>query len=431
MRSHRIPGALILAVAVVLPIEADAQAGECAPLPPTPVTLRAAEERLADCNRDVRASRLAVAAAEADLRVASQRPNPTLTVGASNVNPQVGIGSGPLRDKTFDSSVRLEQLIERGGKAGLRERQAAQLVVAARADLAEQLRQQRLAMRTAFFDLALAQERVRLQLEFRGLAQETAAASERRFNAGEVSRAEANRFRLDAARAENDARQAQADRERARLDFAKAIGAEAAAPSIGVQPEWPEAPSRAGAPAERPDIAAARHRVEAALAGRELARSIATRDVTVGLQADRWPVSESNPQGTGTSYGFTVSVPLHVRHANEGEAARAAADFETARALLARLEAQGDAEARIAEADLRNATERRARLENEVRPVAREVAESAEYAYRRGASGVLDLLDARRSVKAVELDELQARAEAAKAWARREAALETYEEASR
>jgi hypothetical protein len=69
-------------------------------------TLRAAEERLADCNRDVRASRLAVAAAEADLRVASQRPNPTLTVGASNVNPQVGIGSGPLRDKTFDSSVR-------------------------------------------------------------------------------------------------------------------------------------------------------------------------------------------------------------------------------------------------------------------------------------------------------------------------------------
>jgi len=37
---------------------------------------------------------------------------------------------------------------------------------------------------------------------------------------------------------------------------------------------------------------------------------------------------------------------------------------------------------------------------------------------------VLDLLDARRSLKAVELDEVQARAEAAKAWARREAARE-------
>ena len=48
----------------------------------------------------------------------------------------------------------------------------------------------------------------------------------------------------------------------------------------------------------------------------------------------------------------------------------------------------------------------------------------AEFAYSRGASGVLDLLDARRSLKSVELDEVQLRDDAAKAWARREAALE-------
>jgi cobalt-zinc-cadmium efflux system outer membrane protein len=304
-------------------------------------------------------------------------------------------------------------------------------------------------MRTAFFDLAAAQERVRLQLEFRGLAGETAAASERRFAAGEVARAEANRFRLDAARAENDARQAQADRERARLDLAKLIGAESAAPGLEVALTWPDgaaaldgataldakfsasAAGAAGGARERPDVAGARRRVEAAQAGRELARRIATRDLTVGLQADRWPVSETNLQGTGISYGLTLSVPLHVRHANEGEAARASADYETARAVLARAQAQADAETRIAEADLRNARERRARLETEVRPIARDVAEAAEFAYKRGASGVLDLLDARRSVKAVELDEVQARAEAAKAWARREAALETLEEANR
>jgi cobalt-zinc-cadmium efflux system outer membrane protein len=429
--------ALFLAVACGLPFTAGAQAVECAPLPPMPLTLRAAEERLPLCNRDVRAAGLAAIAAEADRRVAGQRPNPTFALGASNVNPHVGIGAGPLRDKTFDSSVRIEQLVERGGKAELREAQSDRLLDAARADVAEQLREQRLAMRTAFFDLAAAQERVRLQLEFRGLAGETAAASERRFAAGEVSRAEANRFRLDAARAENDARQAQADRERARLDLAKLIGAESAAPILEVAPIWPdgaiafEGNAMAGSAAERPDVTAARRRVEAAQAGRELARRIATRDLTVGLQADRWPVSETNLQGTGISYGLTLSVPLHVRHANEGEAARASADYETARAVLARAQAQADAETRIAEADLRNARERRARLETEVRPIARDVAEAAEFAYKRGASGVLDLLDARRSVKAVELDEVQARAEAAKAWARREAALETLEEANR
>ena len=427
--------ALFLAAAYAFPLMAGAQSVECAPLPPVALTLPSAEERLRLCNRDVRAAELATIAAAADRRVAGQRPNPTFTLGASNVNPHAGFGSGPLRDKTFDSSVHIEQLVERGGKAELREAQTDRLLDAARADVAEQLRVQRLAMRTAFFDLAAAQERVRLQLEFRGLAGETAAASERRFAAGEVSRAEANRFRLDAARAENDARQAQADRERARLDLAKLIGAESSAPTIEVAPVWPDgttAPDgKARAAGERPDVAAARRRVEAAQAARELARRIATRDVTVGLQADRWPVSEVNLQGTGTSYGLTLSVPLHVRHANEGEAARASADLETAQAVLARAQAQADAEARLAEADLRNARERRARLETEVRPVARDVAEAAEFAYKRGASGVLDLLDARRSVKAVELDEVQARAEAAKAWARREAALETFEEARR
>ncbi|HEX7607669.1 MAG TPA: TolC family protein, partial [Usitatibacter sp.] len=236
--------ALLVAAACAFPLIAGAQSVECAPLPPRPLTLPSAEERLRLCNRDVRAAELAAMAAAADRRVAGQRPNPTFTLGASNLNPQAGIGSGNLRDKTFDSSVRIEQLFERGGKGELREAQADRLLDAARADVAEMLREQRLAMRTAFFDLAAAQERVRLQLEFRGLAGETAAASERRFAAGEVSRAEANRFRLDAARAENDARQAQADRERARLDLAKLIGAESSAPAIEVAPAWPD-----GAPA--------------------------------------------------------------------------------------------------------------------------------------------------------------------------------------
>ena len=392
------------------------------------MALSSAEERLFSCNRDVQAAALALDAAAADHRVALQRPNPTLTLGASNVNPHAGLGSGPLRDKTFDSSLRLEQLVERGGKADLRAAQAAALVDAARADVAEQVRLQRLAMRTAFFDLAAAQERARLQRDFQAIAGESSSASSRRFEAGEISRAESNRFRLDALRAANDLRQAEADRQRARFDLARLIGAEAFAATLEVAPAWTLAPRGARAPGDRPDVVAARHRVEAAEAGRDLARSIATRDVTLGAQVDRWPLSETNLQGTGVSYALTVSVPLHVRHANEGEAQRALADLDAARATLARLLAQSAADAMLAEDDWRAAAERRDRVEGEVRPAARDVAQSAEFAYQRGATGVLDLLDARRSLKAVELDEVQARADAAKAWARREATLETWTE---
>jgi cobalt-zinc-cadmium efflux system outer membrane protein len=397
-------------------------------LPPSPpLSLLVAEERLSRCNRDVAAARLAVAAAEADLRIATQRPNPTLTLEASNVNPSAGIGAGPLRGKTFDSSARVDQLIERGNKAELREVQAQATLAATKAEVAEQLRQQRLAMRTAYFDLAAAQERVRLQLEFRDLSMQSADASTQRLKAGEVSRAEANRFRLDAARASNDARQAQSDRERTRLDLAKLLGMEDAAPTLDVRTEWPKGSDAAVAKGERPDVAASRLRVSAALAGRELARSIATRDVTLGLQADHWPTNEFNVQGTGISYTFSVSVPLQVRHANEGEAARAVADFSTAQAALARTQAASASEAKLAETDWRAARERLERVEGEVRPLAHDVAEAAEFAYARGATGVLDLLDARRSLKAVELDEVQASSDAAKAWARREAAHETFQ----
>ena len=404
---------------------------DCTPLPHAPLTLAAAEERFARCNRDVRAAELTAEAFAADRRTASQRPNPTLSVGASNVNPHAGVGAGTLRDKTFDSSVRLEQLIERGGKAALREEQADALYAAALADVAEQGRVQRLAMRTAFFDLAAAQEKVRLQRDFRALAADSAAASTRRFDAGEVPRAEANRFRLDAARAANDALQSETDRDRARLDLARLLGAESSARTLEVEIAWPDDGPASGKSGERPDVAAARHRVEAAQAARELARRIATRDVTVGVQADRWPVSETNVQGTGVSYGLTVSIPLQVRHANEGEVARARADLESARAVLERADAQAAAEARSSEAEWFAARQRRTRVETEVRPVARDVGAAAEFAYARGATGVLDLLDARRSLKAVELDEVQARADAAKAWARREAAAETIEERQR
>lgn len=395
----------------------------CVPSLPQPLTLAAAEERLERCNRDVRAAALAVDAALADLRIAGQKPNPVLTVGLANFSPHLGIGAGGPRDKTLDQSLRLEQLVERGGKAGLRVAQAQANVLAAQADLAEQKRQQRLAVRTAFFELAAVQERVALQREFASLAGETVAAAHRRLEAGDVAAAEANRFRLDALRAENDLRQAQADLHRARLELARLVGAESLAASLQVAAAWTfaAADGRAG---DRADVLAARRRVEAAETARELARELGTRDVTIGLEADRSPVTDINPTGNGVTYGVSVSIPLYARHRNEGELARALADLEVARAALDKARAQAEAEAGVADEEWRSARTRRDRLETEVRPIARQVAQAAEFAYSKGATGVLDLLDARRSLKAVELDELQARSEAAKAWARREAALE-------
>ena len=129
---------------------------------------------------------------------------------------------------------------------------------------------------------------------------------------------------------------------------------------------------------------------------------------------------------TGINYGLSFSIPLHVRHANEGEVRRAMADLDSAQSSMQRAAAQAQADRRFADADWEAARERLARIESDVLPVARDVAQRSEFAYSRGATSVLDLLDARRSLKSVELDAMQARADAAKAWARRAAAYETY-----
>jgi len=54
-------------------------------------------------------------------------------------------------------------------------------------------------------------------------------------------------------------------------------------------------------------------------------------------------------------------------------------------------------------------------------------AEAVEFAFRRGASSVLEVLDARRTLRAVRLEALAARTEHAKAYAAWRAAQTTAE----
>jgi cobalt-zinc-cadmium efflux system outer membrane protein len=410
-------------------------AQSCMPLPDTLLSglpLGLVEARLASCNRDVIAARRAFEAAGADRLIAGQRPNPTLTLGVNNINPKVGIGSGPLRDKSVDSSLRLDQLIERGDKAGLREQQAEANVRAAAADYYDVLRQQRLQTRTLYFELGYQQSRRRVMREFSDLAQATLKAAEKRFSVGDIAEIDLSRFRLDAARAENDARAAEIDFERARLDFARAVGAESQVSLLVVDEVLPPSAldksaavkGAEGAFELRADVSSARARVNAAEAASALARAISTRDVSVGAQFDRWPTTDANLQGTGNSFGITLTIPLFVRHANEGEARRAAVDLQTARDLTNRIESMASSEIKIAMSNWISAIDRSERVSQYLQPLAKRVAAAAEFAYSKGASSVLELLDARRNLKQAELDSSLSRSDTGKAWAQYSAAVE-------
>jgi len=388
------------------------------------LSLRDAEQQLATGNRDVRLARRALEGAQASTVSAGARPNPNLSLGVSQINPQVGVGGGPYRDKTVDSSVRLDQLIERGDKRELRIAQAQRSEAAASQDYAHVVRQQLLALRSAYYDLVFAQDKSAILQDNIALFERTIEAAELRYKAGDIAAADVSRLRVDALRAQNDARSAEADRRRSQLALAYLIGAEAKAAGLRAVDPWPAVESQPPQLTEemlerRPDVRAARSRVDAAAGARDLARSLRTRDVTVGLSYDHYPVNPGFAQGsgagTGNTYGLFMSVPLFVRYYYEGEIQRAESDYGAALDSLEKTRAQARAELNRTASDLQAAAERLARYDGSLLAEARKASDSAEYAYKNGAIGVMDLLDARRTLRAIQVDAAAARNDYAKA----------------
>ncbi len=395
--------------------------GECrAPGAGATLTLSEARALALRCNPELIAARRAVQASEADIQIAGQRPNPVLSVGVENINPHAGVGAGSWRNKTVDSTVRIDQVIETANKAGLRVKTAQAANVAAGRQMQAATVQQIAALEQAFIDAAVSQQRVDVLTQTLALYERTQQANQTRYKAGDLARADVTRLELDALRARADWRDARADHQRDMAELAQRIGVPGTLQDVALSPQWPSLAEPVLTLGEqalqaRPDVAAAQARLQGAAAARELARAGRVPDVTVGAQAERYPASATNQQGSGNSFGVFVSIPLYVRHSYGGEAQRAEVDYYAAldernRVLLA----AGNEVGRLRTA-LDAARDSLRQIDEAVLPAAERVAADAEFAFGKGAIGVLELLDARRALRQTRLDAAQARGTYAKA----------------
>jgi cobalt-zinc-cadmium efflux system outer membrane protein len=395
--------------------------------------LEQAQRIAIESNPDVRLALASVQAAQAAIQAADTAPNPVLTLQTMNINPSQGIGSGPLRAKAVDSTVRIDQQIERGGKRALRVSNAQYLEQASRADLVEAQRQLRLAVAQAYYDLLAAQEKRDIVRDTANLFGSTLEAARQRRKAGDIAGADVARIEVDALRAANDVDQAEADLLRAQEILALALGRVADARQLRAADPWPapQADDAAGddyleaAIANRADVRAAQSRVRAADAALRLAQALRTRDVTVGIQAEHWPQSATNTQGSGNSVGIAVQVPLFVRNQYQGEIRNAQVAAESARTTLDKARAVARSELVRSSNDVRLAASRLRRYDDELLAASARSADAAEYAFRNGATGVMDVLDARRTRRATLLEAGAARADHAKALAAWQAATAT------
>lgn len=417
-----------LGLALTLPVGAQSMAAPAArppqSAPTTPFSLAQALQAARN-NLDVSLARRALAAAQGDVVAADHAPAPVLSAKTASIDLQNGIGGGHLvSQKRIDKAIGLDWTWERGNKRELRTLAAQRSVSAAQADIEETLIQQQLVTAFSYFDLLAAQERITQVDAIARSAGQLSNTAARRVQAGDLAALDAARTEIEAQRASTDLLTAQLDRQRAALSLAQLTGFTGPG-TLVAQLDWPNRqpddaamddstvyPSIEG----RADVRAAQQRVEAARAALDIALAQKKADVTLGTSYDHFP-------GTSTRLlEFRLQMPLYGvlgGYNFQGEIARAQAQLDQTQDSYERIRRNAAAELQRLQQDRRGAAARAQSYESIILPRARRVADMAELAYSKGAMSLTELIDARRTLRTILIEDLTARtdhAKAAQAW---------------
>lgn len=408
---------LATSLLAALPLWAQGPQAGAGPDPtPPPVTLQQALQA-ARSNLDVALARSALAAARADVVSANRAPLPVLTTKLSQMDLQNGTGAGNfLGEQRIDKSIGMDWTWERGNKRELRTLSAERSASAAQADLDTIRTEQLLAAQAGFFDLLAAQERLTQVSQIAASSTELARSAQRRLQAGDLAAQEASRTEIEAQRARSEITLAELERQRAALALWQNTGIAIAPQQLQAQADWPAlqvpAPGSQGLDAlvqARAEVRAAQARLEAAQAAVDGSLALKRSDITWGASYDHYP---------GTSNALLelrMQMPLQWGYSYQGEIARAQAQLSQAQDALEKVRRQARAELQRLQQEVQATAERTQTYERDILPRARQVAEGAELAYRKGALPLTDLLDARRTLRATLLDALAARTDFAKA----------------
>ena len=402
------------------------------------LSFSAANALFSSNNRELLLAKRVLESAQTGAMIAAQKPNPVLSLGVSsfnlnrsqgNANPN---GSNGLGDKTLNSSVQINQLLERGDKREIRMAAAEDAIKAYGYDLKDTRRQQTMILAYAYYDLLLAQESEQIQASNVALYETTIKAAELRLKAGDIAYSDVARIRVDALRVQNDLRQAMANHEKAQANIAYLIGKENEASSIVAEDHWPTTDQISpdirilnGKLNLRPDVLAAEARTQQAEENRRFANALKTRDLNIGVQYQHFP--GQGPAVGDNTVGAFVSIPLFTNYQYQGEVAKSEVEFTAAVEAKELARAAAIGEVTRSRADLNAAIDKVQRFEQQMLGEAKKSSAAAEFAYQHGAIGVTDLLDSRRVLRALQLESAAAHADYAKAFAAWQAATNTEE----
>jgi cobalt-zinc-cadmium efflux system outer membrane protein len=366
------------------------------------------------------AARYNVDQARAEEIISSAIPNPVFSLYVSELSNQMSKAA----ESRFLPAVapQIQQLIETAGKRGLRMESAELGTEAAEFDLQDVTRILTNAVRHAFYGLLLAQKSLTVAQDNFQRYRQIMAANEIRLKVGDISETDFTRIEVESLKAQGDLDRAQTTLNQARTDLLVLLGWPPDSLQITAADSWPEANLAAEISKEdtltqkaldsRPDLRANRVRILQAEKNLTLARRLAVPDVTVTAGYAR------DPGNYFVNTGMVgVSVPLPIFYRQEGEIAKSGVALSNAELNLRQSEQSVRAEVGKALSTWKSADAIARRFETSVVARIEKLRAAQEFAYQKGAAGLLDLIDAERNYKAMMLDYYTAIANRSNAWA--------------
>ena len=364
------------------------------PAASTPLTLQAAIDQALAASPTIAAARAAQLVDLVAVDIARERLNPEGRVEIERETPK----------QTYTVALPLET----AGKRTRRIAVAHASVQTGEALLAQTVFDLRSDVRRAYFERRVADARLSLLDELRGIAQRARDAAQQRFTAGDAPRLELVQAELALSQADNETTGARGAAEAARIRLNALLALPLGAPTPLATPvdagAVPVADAAVAlAQAANTELAVLTRRIDEQRARVALARALQTPDITPEFTVTRGSEPEFS---TGWRAAVAIGLPLFTRHralvsVEETSLSRLTLERD---ALLARVAGQVASAATLADA------QRRAylRYQNEIVPQTLEVERMAEDSYRLGQTGIAALLLALQASRDVRLRSLQA-----------------------
>ena len=444
-RRHRLPSVALLAVLAAAGWSADlpgpaaaAPAAETAPgaaaagAVSVTLSLAQAEALLLEQNLTISGARSGVDAAKASEIIAAYRPNPALTLSAEQFNTRHPFFHLTSEDPTSLGyqhfyTVRVDQLLERGGKRGYRMLTAELQTQAADAGLKDAIRQQLFQLRQAYFTVVEAKELLDLAAQMLSITDQNEEIVKAQVASGGAAEADLLTFQVNRLQFQQALIQAQQTYSQGLSDLMNVLnyssmGRAGVMPArtstlAGVDIHGPEllqlsesldaatltldaAPLTASAD-NRSDVQSARRTMDAAEAAIKGAQALRQEDLDVGLEYQR------NGGDDTVGIAFQINLPAFNNH--QGDILQAEAQYQQARFTYNQVRTQAITDITKAYKAYDGARQMIVLYTSDTILKAKESLRIATGVYQEGGTGLIDLFQAQQAYDQTMTGAIQAR----------------------